>query len=337
MFGAFRWALAHMVMLSHLWPAASLWAGPYAVFGFWALSGFLMTLVLERSYGGSGSGVSRYLANRALRIYPPYLATLVLALPLLSAFPWLARSVSTMRIPVDATAWLQNLVIFTTHLDRLHAAGPIPPIWSVDIELWFYLAMPLLVRRRAVLVLWFAASVGWAVWLVVGGQPFNARYSNLAAASLPYSAGALCASFRAPLGRLFAARWHLPLSLALFALNAALPRAAFGWGFYASLAATLYVIVAWGRLRPRQVPRTWARLDARLGDLSYTVFLCHWPVALAVLALGAAHGKGAALYFAALPLVNACAWGIHRGVEQPIARLRDRVRGAPRAGALPGS
>lgn len=326
MFGSFRWVLAHMVMLSHLWPAATLWAGSYAVFGFWALSGFLMTLALAKSYGPSGRGVSRYLVNRALRIYPPYLAALVLAVPLIALYPGLAASVSTMRLPVDTGAWLQNLLIFTTHLDRSHAAGPIPPIWSVDIELWFYLAMPLLARRRSVIAAWFAVSLAWAVWLVASGAPFPARYSNLAAASLPYSGGALCAAFREPLARAFAGRGQRALSLALFAANAAWPRAAFSWSFYASLLATLYVIVAWSRVDPRRAPRAFSRIDGVLGDLSYPVFLLHWPVALAVLALGGASGKGAALYLATLPCVNAVSWALHRVVELPLARLRDRVR-----------
>jgi peptidoglycan/LPS O-acetylase OafA/YrhL len=234
-----------------------------------------------------------------------------------------------MRLPVDGLAWLQNLVILTTHLDREHAAGPVPPIWSVDIELWFYLAMPILVRRRSILLGWFGASLVWAVWLVASDQDFDARYSNLAAASLPYSAGALCFALRAPLERVFAARWHLPLSLGLFAANAAWPLSAFLWSFYASLAATLYVIVAWARIEPTRPPGRLARLDARLGELSYPIFLCHWPVALAVLALGWADGKGAALYFLSLPLVHAVAWAIHRGVEAQVERVRAHVRGGP--------
>jgi peptidoglycan/LPS O-acetylase OafA/YrhL len=330
MFGCFRWALAHMVMLTHLWGSASLWAGPYAVFSFWALSGYLMALVLDRTYGFSAGGVGRYLANRALRIYPPYLVTLALALPLVAAFSGLARSVSTMRVPVDSLAWLQNLAIFTTHFDRAHAAGPVPPIWSVDIELWFYLAMPLVARRRRWIAVWFGASVAWASWAMATGQPFPLRYSNLAAASLPYSAGAFCYAFREPASRLFAARWHRPLSLALFGANAVHPVWPFRWSLYLSLAATLYVIAVWGPVRRASVPARWARLDARLGDLSYPVFLCHWPVALVVLALGGAHGKGAALFFLSLPLVNACAWAIHGGVETQVARLRDRVRGPAR-------
>ena len=51
MFGTFRYLLAHMVVVSHLWRAISIWAGTYAVFSFFLLSGYLMALVLHSTYG----------------------------------------------------------------------------------------------------------------------------------------------------------------------------------------------------------------------------------------------------------------------------------------------
>jgi peptidoglycan/LPS O-acetylase OafA/YrhL len=331
MFGTFRWLLAHMVVLSHLWTSLTLWAGAYAVFSFWALSGYLMALVLDRTYGFSAVGVRRYLVNRALRIYPAYWATLVVVVPIVAAWPDLARSVSTVRLPDGALAWLRNLAILTTHLDREGTAGPVPPIWSVDIELCFYLAMPILARGRARIALWFAASLAWTAWMLWSDAPFNERYANLAAASLPYSAGALVYALREPLARWVAGRAHLALSLALFAAHAAFPISAFRYGLVLSLAATLYVIAAWGRVTPARLGtagRRFARLDAALGDLSYPVFLCHWGMALLVLRLGLADGKGAALFFFSLPLVNLCAFAIHRLAEAPLERARDRVRSA---------
>jgi peptidoglycan/LPS O-acetylase OafA/YrhL len=317
-------------VLSHLWTSLTLWAGPYAVFSFWSLSGYLMALVLDRTYGFSGAGVRRYLTNRALRIYPPYWVALALAVPLIASFPEVTRSFSRMRVPADAVTWVQNLLIFTTHLDRRASSGPIQVIWSIDIELCFYLLMPLLVRKRGTVLIWCSASVAWTAWLVATGQPFQLRYSNLAAASLPYSAGAVCYAFREPLTRLFRAGWHRVASLALFAANAAYPPLPPQWSLYLSLAATLYVVVAWGQVKTSQMPRRFVRLDAVLGDLSYPVFLCHMPVALAVLVLGLAQGRGPALFFLAVPAVNGFAWLIHRGVEAQMERFRNRVRGHPR-------
>lgn len=331
MFGTFRFVLAHMVMLGHLWRGLALWVGPYAVFSFFALSGYLMALVLDRRYGFTARGLRGYATNRVLRIYPPYLAVLCLAVPLIAAQPDLARSISTMRLPDDPWLWLRNLGIVGLHFDKVYSSRLVPPIWSVDIELCFYAAMGLgLARGRRVVTLWFLASAAWTVWAVASDLPFPERYSRLVAASLPYSAGALLYHWREPLSRRLAWRGHVPLSLGLFGANAAwclpIPINPFVGGLYLSLASSLYAIASLDRLRPGRAPGRWARIDARLGDLSYPVFLVHWSAALIVLGLGVANGPGPWLFVAALPVANGLAWAVHAGVERPVESWRARVR-----------
>ena len=107
MFGIHRYVLSLLVMVGHLAPLWSSWCGYYAVFAFYLLSGFLMTKVLRRRYGGSSAGVVRFLANRALRIHPPYWAVLGLTLGLLALWP------------VD----VPRLHPSTVHADRAEAQG----------------------------------------------------------------------------------------------------------------------------------------------------------------------------------------------------------------------
>lgn len=61
-----------MVVLLYLAPIDGSGHGYYAVFGFFALSGYLMTHVLKEHYLKQPGGIRRYLANRVLRIYPLY-------------------------------------------------------------------------------------------------------------------------------------------------------------------------------------------------------------------------------------------------------------------------
>ena len=82
MFGIFRTLLALVVVAGHLGPVDSV--GPYAVFGFYVLSGYLMTAIMRDRYGYTASGIGRYTANRLLRIYPVYLVALLLSLALVS-------------------------------------------------------------------------------------------------------------------------------------------------------------------------------------------------------------------------------------------------------------
>lgn len=70
MFGTYRTLLAVMVIFLHLGGMPVI--GGYAVFGFYILSGYLMTLIMHKNYGYTRDGVARYAINRFLRIYPIY-------------------------------------------------------------------------------------------------------------------------------------------------------------------------------------------------------------------------------------------------------------------------
>ena len=165
MFGCYRYLLAHLVLVSHLLGYS--WPGPYAVFSFWALSGYLMTLVLHRTYGFGPRGVLSYLANRALRIYPAYLPVLVLSGVVLRFAPETPFSLVVSN-PADFWGWLHNAAILGVHFDHPNRALPVPFIWSVDIELWFYAGLALgLARSQRVALVWFVSSALYAIYLVL--------------------------------------------------------------------------------------------------------------------------------------------------------------------------
>ena len=81
MFGTYRTFLALMVVAQHLGGLQAI--GAYAVFGFYALSGYLMTLIMQKNYGYSPSGISKYALNRFLRIYPIYWVSIVTSVALI--------------------------------------------------------------------------------------------------------------------------------------------------------------------------------------------------------------------------------------------------------------
>ncbi len=72
MFGIYRYCLAFCVAISHLWGGMIGGPAAYAVWGFYCLSGYLMTLILNEKYGFSPRGLAKFAVNRALRIYPAY-------------------------------------------------------------------------------------------------------------------------------------------------------------------------------------------------------------------------------------------------------------------------
>ena len=81
MFGTYRTLLAMMVVVFHLGGVYAL--GYYAVFGFYILSGYLMTFIMQNNYGYSLRGRASYALNRFLRIYPVYWVSAVVSLLLI--------------------------------------------------------------------------------------------------------------------------------------------------------------------------------------------------------------------------------------------------------------
>jgi hypothetical protein len=63
-------AVAVAVAAGHIWSPSMLFSGFYAVFCFYLFSGYLMSLVLNEVYV-THSDTLKYIADRALRIYPP--------------------------------------------------------------------------------------------------------------------------------------------------------------------------------------------------------------------------------------------------------------------------
>jgi peptidoglycan/LPS O-acetylase OafA/YrhL len=330
-FGTYRFLLAQLVVLGHLWPERRGVSHIYAVFGFYLLSGYLMSLVLDRVYGRSAAGTLRFLANRALRIYPPYWAALALGLAVLYALPeTAARTSRYLALPADGREWLQNLWIFG--LQGGQRPRVVPPAWSLDVELCFYVAMALvLARARWTIALWLAASLAYTGYLVASGAPFLERYAPPAAASLPFALGAA-------LQRLAPGLPATPTALALaapalFAVHSVLPTALLPQparaGFYLSLALAALAVASLRGVDPRRAPSWLWRADRALGDLSYPVFLLHWTVAAGLVAagLGGAWPRGPGLWWKAALATAALAWLLHRAVERPIEALRDRLRG----------
>ena len=83
MFGTYRTLLAIAVVATHFGGMSGL--GLVAVFGFFSLSGFLMTLLVNGPYRGRPRA---FLLNRFLRLYPLYWGVVSITLILLWLHDW---------------------------------------------------------------------------------------------------------------------------------------------------------------------------------------------------------------------------------------------------------
>jgi peptidoglycan/LPS O-acetylase OafA/YrhL len=139
-----------------------------AVAVFFALSGFL----LWRGHAAAARGLrpvpptGHYLRSRIVRIMPGYLVAVVVILSLLP------------DAKADLTVWLANLSLTQIYVPLTLTAG-LTQMWSLSVEVAFYLALPFLallarrlpVRARIPAIAAVAvASFGWAL------IPFAAPY-----------------------------------------------------------------------------------------------------------------------------------------------------------------
>jgi peptidoglycan/LPS O-acetylase OafA/YrhL len=333
MFGTFRYLLALMVVFFHLWTGIGGISGPLAVFTFYLLSGYLMTLVLNETYGFTLSGGRKYLFNRLLRVFPPYWVVFAMAYLILLTLPDAAHQVEKgFSLAPDLITNLKvfGRTVFLVGADMPYTSPLVLPAWSLHVELIFYVLMwAVLSRTRTIAYLWLGASVAAAVVMCVVDASWEWLFFSKIAGSLPFSAGACLyylrdrvrvpAAVGVPLLVLYIANIFLfPLGGEAFKLPS----------MYISVALAFGVIGWLKNVDAKTVAPWFATLDRRLGEWSYPIFLVHYNVAALTGAMfPSLNDVGAPwLFLASLPLIHVFGIGTHALVERPINRLRDRVR-----------
>src|SRR5262245_18781866 len=283
------------------WPSPALayiQSGHTGVTLFFILSGFLLSLpFLEEAYGGRRVSRSRFYARRALRILPLYYAAVVVG------------TLITSRTAAD----LWRGVPYLFFVESKHGlTTPIPPFsdvwWSLATEVQFYAVLPLIALtfgwplRRTLLLLAAYGGAYAAVasgWLVPRLEPWFRAQSLLGRGPL-FLLGILAAWLwsrhgEALRGRLAATRWLAigGADVLLFAVVAALG-CLLQWATFRGFMALevtpehvwhLLEGVAWTAvllmvlllpLRARALVSN--PVLARLGVLSYSIYVLHRPV-----------------------------------------------------------
>lgn len=251
--------------------------GHYGVQLFFIISGFVLALPFAKSYmGGEPVGIRRYFVRRLTRLEPPYVIVMVASFVLLL----LVRG-------DDASGLWPRLAagLFYLHGVTYAELNPVNLVaWSLEVEVQFYLLMPLLafvfaVRRaalrRALVVCAGAACVALqAAFIQEGGR----LHWSLANYLQYFLAGFLLADLylsragRRP-ERGFA--WDAVSlvgwpALILVCESPGLARAAF-----APLALLLFCAAFGGRLTNRLVT---LRGVTVVGGMCYTIYLIHFQL-----------------------------------------------------------
>lgn len=295
------------VFVFHLfgWPEG----GFVGVDVFFVISGFLITGNLLRMAERRGNiQFTQFYWNRVRRIVPA--ATVVLALTYLAStlvfIPYRAHQVGIDAL--FAFIFMSNWWFAAQETDYFaigSAVSPIQHYWSLSIEEQFYFVWPALVfvigmfvaRKRwthghrmrlaaAVMSFFIAVSLGWALYETATSPTW--AYFNTLARMWELGVGALLATSVGTLARIpsKAKPWLSWSGLALIAISVLILRensAGFPapWALLPVAGATLVIAAGVGGEPAGQL---FLRNPASvyIGNISYSLYLVHWPVIVIV-------------------------------------------------------
>ena len=339
---ALRAVAVAVVVIYHLWPL-QLPGGFVGVDMFFAISGFLITAHLVREVQlTSRVNVLQFWARRIRRLLPASLLVLGAAAIATLAVAPLSRWAQFFREIGASALYIENWQLAGDAVDYLAAeneASPVQHFWSLSAEEQFYLVWPLLIVAAIFVAARFAVSKTRAILAVL---------VVVTVASLIYSI-ALTASDPAIAYFITPTRaWEFGLGgiLAILAPHVRAGsenlRTAVSWAgwvllgvtvvFYSdalpfpSFTALLPVVatlaILWAGndgLRPSPtVLARWAPVQ-RLGDISYSVYLWHWPL-IVLVPLATRHENTLVEKLAILAATLVLAWLTKRFVEDPVRR-----------------
>lgn len=354
--GSFRLLLALMVLLHHaaaqIGPPAiadavgPLEPGSIAVYVFFVLSGSIIAEAIQRTYEGRPFA---FIANRMLRIVPSY--AVALAAFIAAAGVAFALGLGSLAVegpaltPADLVApgvLLGNLVAilpgFAHGLPGAEIPLLIPIVWAIRVEILFYGAIfaALLVARVTgvslgrILALIGAALLAWcAVRFEAGAASSlaNAPFFVLGVAAQRLLAGRDTSTAATGLSTAFAVVAFALCVLRIASLDPVIAGTAHFRDHPTEIALFCGLLALFAGLTRLRISGRgpMARLDRRLGDLTYPLYLNHMA-AISVAAV-VASTPTVPIFLAAMGFAVAVSWLIAAPTEPVIARWRDRVRG----------
>jgi len=317
-FGTWRFLLAFFVCISHLW--AGMMHGPaaYAVWGFFVLSGFLMTHIISNRYGITSAGLKNFAFNRFLRIYPLYWIACVLGVVSLYFLPRLGITPSDLNPqflrPQDAGDWLNNITL----LPITGGHGLFVPVsGALAVEVGVYILMPLMAMSKPAAWLGLILSVALNLHFGLDSGSFALRYSSFLTSFAAFTLGALVSQysllldkFRAPVLSVFVWIAHC-LIWFKFSLWP------WTYGLYVSALLSAWVVLSLAKIKT-------GRLDNILGEMSYPLYLLHTTVGVWVLVF---HNSMRSFSFFAISfgLTLLLSWLIIVLIDRPLHRLKRPV------------
>jgi peptidoglycan/LPS O-acetylase OafA/YrhL len=275
---------------------------------FFVLSGYLITGILQREYERTGRvSLLKFFTRRIKRTVPVAWAVIGATTILFALLLPYATNQQARQDALSATTFWVNWQLIADGTDYLKATAPpsaFQHYWSLAVEEQFYLVWPVIVlavvlvlRRRprvvpvALVVMFAAVAVLSFVWAehVTGTEPASAYFSTFTRA-WELAVGALLA-MAATLTRRIPRSIGVPLAwagmlmlvggIAVIDENSRFPAP---WALLPVIATALVIISSEGREAQDVYPLT-NPLSQYIGNISFSIYLWHFPVVVALQAL----------------------------------------------------
>ena len=314
-----------LVLLHHARLLPGLKAGYLGVDVFFVVSGYLITGIVQRALLAGTFSFTEFYFRRAKRLLPAAYVTLLLTAlasslfltrPEMKDFTW--QLLGAVTFTGNIALWMQ-----TGYFEGAAYLKPLLHVWSLSIEEQYYLLMPAALvftpRRfwRAGVLVALAGSL--ALCLILVSIKPGATFYLLPTRAWEMALGSIgvLALEGSAAGTLVARLLFWPALVALL-LVPFLPTGAPHPGLDALIVCTATLIIILRR-HPMLNTGLPVRGLARLGDISYSLYLVHWPL-LAFAANAWVSPVPGVVRLALAALAMALAWALYRWVEQPFRR-----------------
>ena len=303
MLGVIRFLLASCVIAFHLTGKLP-FLGQFSVNFFYVISGFLITMILNKTYKFH---LLSFATNRFLRLYPTYFFFLTVGILIIYFMPNTVNFHPSWSKVSQHFDWLGNALIFPwaflsdyavpntfgafTNSYPLFADAYrfriITSSWSVAVELVCYFLLWIFIARKLSFTLFsITASVIYHIFVFRNTHDSAMSYFPFIAATLPFSLGALSyfiyekiKTLGNTLTILNNHKWIVLLSsISLFFLNwmVFLENQNGQWHpffYYVNNIIAMVIVITLCDINPKG---NQGKILKILGDLSYPIFLCQY-------------------------------------------------------------
>lgn len=345
--GIIRLYLAASVVLAHSSSIHGYFGIPSfaAVTLFFVISGFYMGMIGTEKYIGPHR-FSAFYSNRFLRLYPTYLLALVIAILAKVTFNagWTSLTINLLPEGMALTdrflVGLTNLTMLGSDLLFLfhHSVQSgwhftfgmnppdlesvrtgqyllVAPVWSIGLELWFYLLVPFIVKWRSTTLMAVGlGSLGLRAWMELRAPwstyfffPANLGFFLIGILSYRFYR---CDLYRR-LATIKVLHWVYLSTLALMIFRQYIPGYRnYAWPMYMLFALAIPFLFHASRA---------SLVDRWIGNLSYPLYILHGPV-LHVFDRLHMEKSGSVVFVVSLA-ISCVALAL---IDQPLDRIRQR-------------